>query len=383
MPAIDEKIAAFGYEPKAAYTTIPKPDITIKPVQVLEIARLKEADKLFHAAGHNLRADGRYPVHIDPARSHLNVILIGADTVAGIINQSAELMTGVLKPPRKDFVRWLEVVVSLPHGSGIDEAAFFEETVVWAGGFFEVQILSAIVHYDEAAPHIHLLLLPLFHGRMIGSSLFKPNRYWVRHNDFNAKVGRKYGLKLPEPKTYHSAAARAAAADSVIVKMKSVIKNLEPAFWDAMRTTLKAAPDSMMKFYGIEYPTTKKPKAKTFASIITKPCKPEKTKALRIEKPKAARTVKTKALPVSPIAENTKALPVYGFTISPPVILPSAAPIQDDPDDDYQRIRDDEIPADCWNDGSCYQSSPKPRTTAPAIEQTRAQLASLPARRTA
>ena len=65
----------------------------------------------------------------------------------------------------------------------------------------------------------------------------------MRHTDFNAKVGQRYGLSLPQAKTYHSAAARAAAADSVVMAMKSVIKNLEPAFWDAVRATLKCDPD--------------------------------------------------------------------------------------------------------------------------------------------
>ena len=365
----------------AAGTTLAHFNIT-KHVQVLEIERLKDSNKLLLAAGHNLRKDGRDPVHIDSTRSHLNVILCGEDTVAGIVQYSAELMAEVLKPPRKDFVRWLEVVVSLPHGSGIDEAAFFKEVVVWTGGFFEVPILSAIVHYDEAAPHIHLLLLPLFQGRMIGSSLFKPNRYLVRHNDFHAKVGRKYGLRLPAPKKYHSAAVRAVAADSVVVKMKAVIKNLEPAFWDAIRATLKADPEPLMNFYGIEYPATKQPKKQTFASIIAKPCKPEKPKALRNTQAKSARIEKTKALPVQSVPENNKALPVYGFAIPAPL----SALEHDDPDDEYTRERDAELSAGYWDEqrGEWITApSPRTRTPAPAIEQTRAQIVSLQERRSA
>lgn len=379
------KIAALGGESQAADVAIPKPDYNTKHVQVLEIERLKDSNKLFLAAGHNLRLDGRDPVHIDHTRSHLNVILLGEDSVAGIVQYSAELMKGVLKPPRKDFVRWLEVVVSLPAGTGIDTGAFFKEVVVWVGGFFEVPILSAIAHYDEAAPHIHLLLLPLFQGRMIGSSLFKPNRYWVRHNDFNAKVGRKYGLRLPSPKTHHSAVARAVASDSVVVKMKAVIKNLEPAFWDAIRATLKSDPEPLMKFYGIEYPTIKKPKVKTFASIIAKPCKPEKTKALRIEKPKAARTVKTKASHVQSATENSKALPVYGFAIPTLLSAPETPPETDDCDDGITRIHDDEQTVGYWNELGDFVPQPvtKPRTAAPAIEHTRSQIASLQERRSA
>lgn len=312
-------------------------------VQVLEIERLKDANKLFLAAGHNLRMDGRSPVHIDSNRSHLNVILRGADSVAGITQKSDELMAGVLKKPRKDFVRWLEVIISLPSGTRIDEPAFFEDAVVWAEVFFEVPILSAVIHNDEEKPHVHLLMLPLFHGRMIGSALFKPNRYWVRHTDFNAKVGRRYGLRLPEPKTYHSALARAAVADSVVTEMKTVIKNLEPAFWDAVRATLKSDPEPLMKYYGVEYPAKPKTKLKTFASIIAKPCKPEKTKALRIEKPKGEKIGKTKALHFQPVQGITEALPVYGFQSQPLHVPPDNAPLQD------EYIRESEIEQEASN----------------------------------
>jgi hypothetical protein len=342
----------------------------IKHVQVLEIARLKEANKLFLAADHNLRTDGRNPVHIDSTRSHLNVILRGADSVSGITQKSDELMTGVLKKPRIDFVPWLEVVISLPSGTGIDESVFFEDAVIWAEGFFEVPILSAIIHNDEEKPHIHLLMLPLFQGRMIGSSLAKPNRYWVRHTDFNAKVGQRYGLSLPQAKTYHSAAARAAAADSVVMAMKSVIKNLEPAFWDAVRATLKCDPDHLMKYYGIEYPAKPKAKPKTFASIMAKPCKPEKTKALRIEKPKLEQIGKTKALHVQPEQEIIEALPVYGFADSISPNAPANAPTQDD----YLREREEDQPAEYFHDGNFIKPLIKQKARSAEVERVHVAL---------
>lgn len=241
-------------------------------------------------------------------------------------------MAGVLKTPRKDFVRWLEVVISIPSGMGIDELAFFNETVAWAEEFrdFEVPILSAIIHNDEEKPHVHLLMLPLFQGRMIGSSIAKPNKYWVRHEDFNAKVGRRYGLSLPVAKTYHSAVARAAATDSVIMAMKSAIKNLEPAFWDAIRAQLKLDPFPMMQYYGIEYPA--------------KPCKPEKTKALQIENPKLERIGKPKALHVQPVKGKTEALPVYGFAESLSQVSPDDTS-QSSNQDDYVREREEDPPA--------------------------------------
>jgi len=316
-----------------------------KHVQVLEIERLKDANKLNLAAGHNLRADGRDPAHIDATKSHLNKILRGADTVAGIVQKSKELMAGLSKKPRKDFVRWLEVVISLPSGTGIDEHAFFSESVTWAEGFFEMPILSAIVHNDEKKPHIHILMLPLFQGRMIGSSQCKPTKYWERHKDFNAKVGRRFGLKMPEPKIYHSAEARAAAAENVIETMKKSFKNLEPAFWDAMRATLKITPEPFMEYYGTEYPAKPKKKPKTFAEIISKPCKLEKTKAFHVDQSEFAKIDKTKALHI-PVAQETKeALPVYGFPSPSISVVPDDASLPVE----YHRENENEQSPKYWD----------------------------------
>lgn len=49
--------------------------------------------------------------------------------------------------------------------------------------------------------------------------------------------------------------------------------------------------------------------------------------------------------------------------------------------DNFTRVRDDEIEADCWMDGECRQYVIKRKMTAPAIEQARAQIAELQSRR--
>ena len=63
------------------------------------------------------------------------------------------------------------------------------------------------------------------------------------------------------------------------------------------------------------------------------------------------------------------------------IIPESAQPIPQpeivDHADDFQRIREDGISADCWIDGECRRPVKKVRTTAPAIEQTRTQIAGL------
>lgn len=328
---------------------------TTKIIQVIEISKLKDANKLTLAAGHNKRSDGRDPMHIDASRTHLNVNLRGKDSAIEIKKQSDEWMAGVLKQPRKDYVRWLEIVVSLPHGTDIDEAAFFRDVLDWFDGYFEVPVLSADVHNDERSPHLHILALPLFQGRMIGASFTRMSRYWPMHNDFSEKVGCKYGLSLPEPKTHHSAAAKARAVDDVIAAMKSVIRNLEPAFWDAVRATLKASPEPMMRFYEIDY--QKKPERKAIAFADTK--------CIAFD---------------SDPGEKGQRLSRVVFANNPPIIQPENPPEPDDQLDDYQRIRDDEVPAECWDDGSYHQPVTKPRMAGAALDVTRKQIAALQGR---
>ena len=109
-----------------------------------------------------------------------------------------------LKVTRKNGVLGIEIIISLPPSSGIDEQQFFIDVVKWAEGFFEIPILSAVIHYDEAAPHIHIIMLPLFNGRMLGSVLIggKP-RLQAMHDDFHTKVGKLLALNCNRIKTLH------------------------------------------------------------------------------------------------------------------------------------------------------------------------------------
>src|SRR5205085_8346171 len=74
----------------------------------------------------------------------------------------------------------------------------FNATVGWVRSYFGAPLLSAVVHRDEAAPHCHLLILPLVGGRMIGSALcgFK-GKLRAMLDDFDEKVGRPNGLAAP------------------------------------------------------------------------------------------------------------------------------------------------------------------------------------------
>jgi hypothetical protein len=89
----------------------------------------------------------------------------------------------------------VELVVSLPVGFNVDSNKYFSESLQWAVDYFQVPVLSAVCHYDQLQPHMHVLLLPLRAGQWLGSGLLGP-RSAIRtmQQSFRATVAMPYGL---------------------------------------------------------------------------------------------------------------------------------------------------------------------------------------------
>lgn len=240
-------------------------------VQVLRIKKLKGSGIISKAARHNLREfRSRSPSesHIDPHRSSQNFILRGAGRAATIAAKATNLIkqAKLSTPVKSNTVLGLEIIFSLPLSSGLAEQDFFTDAVSWAEGFFEIPILSAIIHNDEAAPHCHVIMLPLIDGRMNGSDLVGyKGRSIAMHADFHAKVGQKYGLKSGMPTEQYSRVAIASAVDSVVNALRrSPNKLVDPAIRDALRDAIaKKMPVSLMELLGLDLPEVKVPKSRS------------------------------------------------------------------------------------------------------------------------
>lgn len=373
-----EKIAALGFRDQAADATIPKPNITTKHehAQMLRIKKLKGSGIIGIAARHNLReiqAEIGADSHINTSRTPLNVILRGAGTAADVAAEALGLMeqAGVL-PLRKGAVTGLEILFSLPPDSGIDELKYFSACANWSAKFYEILILSAVIHNDEAAPHCHVLLLPLFDGRMIGSDLMGSRaRLQAMQADFHAKVGQVYGLARQAPAKRHSATVRADAARSIVKALQRSPKALsDPAICDALRDALAISlPANLMEMLKLDMPEVKTRKPKTFSGIMIQN-KPERKNKNPIGN----------FADINPIgntseirAKKTHSLCSVGKRISPPIVPPENPSVPDHCDDEYTRIHDDDLTAGYWDAerGEMIQTPPRTRTTDPAIEQVR------------
>jgi len=196
-------------------------------VQFLRIKKLTGKAIIEVAARHNHREilaemGVTKDSHIDPTRTGLNHVLHGCNTAAGVAREAQTLMSEAgIKAMRKDAVRALEIIFSLSPHSPIDHNRFFGDAFQWSGQYFKAPVISAIVHNDEAAPHCHVLLLPLVGGRMIGSDLMGGRaRLQAMQADFHVQVGQRHGLARQTAQKRHSATIRRQAIDSAFDVLK-------------------------------------------------------------------------------------------------------------------------------------------------------------------
>ncbi len=329
--------------------------------QLLRIGKMKGGGIITAAARHNLReiqAELGADSHIDPLKTIQNIILRGASDAVGVASLAVSLMEQAKLKRRKDEVLGLEVVVSLRPASGIDEKAFFEAAVCWANSFFEIPILSAVIHNDEAAPHCHIIMLPLFDGRMIGSALVGSKaRLSAMQADFFEKVGQPYGLTRPTPLKRFSSVARATAAAMVIDYLVTHPKSInEPTIRDALRDALTDNPMPVMAALGLDMPEAQKPRPKTFADYQVKRCKPEKaTDFVPVANPKSIDFIppeKPKSIDFMPKkeAQKERSLSCVDFSTYPQPVEAPKRQIDDDLQDDYSREREDDLTGKVWSE---------------------------------
>lgn len=297
--------------------------------QFLRIKKLLGEKIILLAAKHNLRelqAENGVDSHIDASRSSFNVVLEGAKTAANVALAAQTMMDNDLsKPLRRDAVRGLEIVFGLPADSGIDETQFFRDCVSWSVRFFEVPLISAVIHNDETAPHCHVILLPLFDGRMIGSGLMGGiKRLQAMHAAFHEQVGEGYGLIQQTPAKRIPVAVRRNYADLILEAFKSNPARInEPAVKTALRELLVTDPMAVAQSLGLE---TTAPKEHS------------------IDKPIGF--VRSKPIGFSNSTHPKKqSLSCVGFVIPEHDLHPAP----DDTSNEYSRIPVDDLPPESWN----------------------------------
>jgi len=242
----------------------------------MRVAKLKVAGIIKTASRHNLReiqAEQGASGPIDATRCHLNQVLEGASTAAGVDQHAKALMTDAgVTTLRKDAVMALELVMSLPVATTVNTQRYFTDCLSWVKRYFACPVLSAVIHLDEAAAHCHILLLPLVDGRMVGNKLIggRP-QLLAMQGSFHETVAFKHGLRKAPARL--AGASKRSAAGLVLARLKETGDSaLTSDVWSSIRGCIESGPERFLEALGL-VAETKVKAPKTMAQIFTSPGK--------------------------------------------------------------------------------------------------------------
>jgi hypothetical protein len=220
---------------------------------LLRFSTLGGPGRLLAAAKHNLREISG--PNIDDELSVQNLTLAGPTSAKEVVVLAAQLMAAAgidPKTQRKNGTRAAEVVFGLPQSTPVDIGAYFRACVGWVSASFGDQVLlSAAIHYDESAPHCHVLMLPMKAGKWLASGVFGL-RADVKglQDDFFRNVASRFGLRRAPARL--AAADRKALAATVLQHLKATADPVTKSpTWPVVRDAVGADPRPWAEQLGI------------------------------------------------------------------------------------------------------------------------------------
>lgn len=225
----------------------------------LRFGCIKTAQHLLAAGHHNNRE--RRVHHAAPERTRLNYALTPSSSAKAITKRARDLLKAVglgngpdLKPLRKNGVYAIEVLFSLPANFPGDSRAYFQSCLDWMTRELcnPEFVLSAHVHLDEGAPHMHALILPLVNGKMSASKLLGDRKRLHAYQDsFYKAVASHYGLR--SIRCQESQLTRPQRAHQVLAYIRSHRPELlQDPLWQVIRDKIQKDPDSFLDALGHE-----------------------------------------------------------------------------------------------------------------------------------
>jgi hypothetical protein len=216
----------------------------VKSISLSKIGGRKPCT-LLQAARHNLReiqAELGAQGHINPARSPDNQVLEGPGTGAEVQALADGLMTpcGPQKL-RRDHCQALEVLFSLSPNSPIQPGPYFQNCLAWLKQVLGLPVLSAVLHTDEAAPHMHVLLLPVKANKHVGSQPIERAELKRLRTSFFDQVAGPAGLQRQQAKLYGATKQRAVAVVLFSCEERGLPAHLG-ALWHLLKAAIEREP---------------------------------------------------------------------------------------------------------------------------------------------
>lgn len=132
-----------------------------------------------------------------------STIISGDRLLAKVKTRIAELK--IKRKPRSDATYLVDFIAGaspedLKSWRRETQDRYFQETVDFmARRYGRENIMYAVVHRDEATPHLHIGIVPVTRdGRLSARDIFTPQELKKLHTEYHAEVGAKYGLERGE-----------------------------------------------------------------------------------------------------------------------------------------------------------------------------------------
>lgn len=155
---------------------------------------------------------------IDTSRTDQNLVLADYEEVnlyQEFKKRVDQVQANQTRKIRKDCPWAMEYIISFsPEDkqrlSPKEQEQYFKDAVDFFKKYHGAEnVVSAIVHFDETTPHMHMLVLPMHENKLNSKFFMARNQLKSLHTEFHKKVGKKYGLmrgkeqKEGEPKKVH------------------------------------------------------------------------------------------------------------------------------------------------------------------------------------
>jgi hypothetical protein len=214
---------------------------------------------LSKAEAHNTR---KIPIelesfnHIDPTKVHLNheLVSLGEETLEEkvkrlILETGINLNKGRYQRPNKGLaIEWLFTVTP---GFTCDYKDLYSESLKWLmDSMPDCPIAHAIIHFDEADPHMHVIMVPLSGKKLPASKILGYKGVSrTRANSLYKEVGEKFGLSHPARLT--GASKRRAAEITIKVCEKFDYRKILGPMWQPLVMAINSRPEPFMDALGI------------------------------------------------------------------------------------------------------------------------------------
>ena len=199
-----------------------------------------------------LQPNGR----IDSTKSIHNTVIESIDCgsleekVKRIISDAGiNLESGRYKRPNKGLaIEWLFTVTP---GFECDYVELYKKTLDWLRKWLpNCPIAYAIIHFDEADPHMHVVMVPLDGKRLPASKILGYKGVSrARVIDLYEQVGKKFGLSHPARLT--GAAKKRAAELTIKVCERFSYRNKLGKMWQPFVMAIQSRPEPFMDALGI------------------------------------------------------------------------------------------------------------------------------------